>query len=374
MVYLKIKLVYIVVQTIRGGKTMRKRLMTRVSICAIALMIPLTGCGVLKQSDSNINPPPDKVTVAKKGDDQSQKVSGEKSKAAKMVDRKLFLIDAHGHVTPQTVKLPSVKTPANQVLEYLVKDGPVSDILPDGFQAVLPAGTTFTLNLDPKDGTLTADFSKDFLNYKAKDEEKMLEAITWTLTQFDSVKRVKLSVNGKALTKMPVAKTPISSEGLTRADGINMTLGNVVDVTGSESVVVYYLSENDNGDTYYVPVTRRIDATKDLLTAKVNALINPPVSDPTLASPFNGSDVELVDAPVIKDGVVTLDFNEHLYTDAKKKVVSDKAINCLALTFIGDENIKKVAVEVKGKTEMTLESGKPLTKPVTKPIVNKTGI
>lgn len=355
---------------------MRKSLMSKVSICAIALMIPLIGCGVQKQSGSNISPPPDKVNVAKKSDDGSKTVTSKKSakEATKTVDRQLFLIDANGHVTPQTFKLPNVQSPANEVLKYLVKDGPVSEMLPDGFQAVLPAGTTFTLNLDPKDGTLTVDFSKDFTHYKAKDEEKMLEALTWTLTQFDSVKRVKLSVNGKALSEMPVAKTPIDRNGLTRADGINVTLGNVVDITGSDSVTVYYLSQNDNGDSYYVPVTQRVKSTDDLLTAKVDALINPPASDPTLISPFNSSDVALMGKPEVKDGVVTLNFNDQFYTNAKKKLVSDKAIDCLALSLIGHDSIKKVSVEVKGKTEMTLESGKPLTKPVTKPIVNKTGI
>jgi len=224
-----------------------------------------------------------------------------------------------------------------------------------------------------KGDTLSVDFSKDFENYKAKDEEKMLEAITWTLTQFDNIDKVKLSVAGKALTNMPVAKTPIDSDGLSRADGINVTLGNVVDVTGSDSIVVYYLSQNDKGDTYYVPVTQRIDSTKDLLSAKVNALIKPPVGDPTLVSPFN-SDVAMVDKPEVKDGVVTLNFNDQLFSEPDKKIVSDKAINCLALSLIGDQGIKKVSVEVKGKAEMTTESGKALTKPVTKPLINKTGI
>ncbi|MGV3488379.1 MAG: GerMN domain-containing protein [Tuberibacillus sp.] len=352
---------------------MRKRLVSKFSICAIALMIPLIGCGIEKQSGSNINPPPGKVNAVKKSDEQTKAANAQKAgeKSEKLVERELYLIDANGHVTPQTFKLPNVDAPAQKVLEYLVKDGPVEELLPTGFQAVLPAGTTFTMNL--KDGVLTVDFSKDFENYKAKDEEKMLEAITWTLTQFDSIKKVKLSVNGKALTKMPVAKTPIDRDGLSRADGINLSLGNVVDITGSDSVVVYYLSQNNNGDTYYVPVTQRIDATKDILTAKVNALINPPASDPTLVSPIN-SDAALVNAPVVKDGVVTLNFNDQFFADSKKKVVSDKAVNCLALSLIGEKGIKKVSVEVKGQTEMTTESGKALTKPVTKPIINKTGI
>ena len=44
-------------------------------------------------------------------------------------------------VVPQTFELPKTESAAKQALEYIVKDGPVSEILPNGFQAVLPAGT-----------------------------------------------------------------------------------------------------------------------------------------------------------------------------------------------------------------------------------------
>src|SRR5699024_12319256 len=56
--------------------------------------------------------------------------------------RQLYLIDVNGMVVPQTLELPNIDSNevAKQVLEYLVKDGPVTSILPNGFQAVLPAG------------------------------------------------------------------------------------------------------------------------------------------------------------------------------------------------------------------------------------------
>ena len=352
---------------------MGKRLASTFSIFAIAAMIPLVGCGVEKQSGSNINPPPSHQKAVQKDKDQAKTAATQSTdqKKAKTVNREVYLIDQNGHVTPQTFALPNTPSPATDVLKYLVKDGPVEELLPDGFQAVLPAGTTFTVNL--ADGVATVDFSKEFANYKASQEEQIMEAITWTLTQFDTIDHVKLSLNGKMLNQMPVAKTPIAPDGLSRKDGINVTLGNVVDLRASDSVTIYYLSQNDSGDTYYVPVTRRIDATKDMLSAKVDALIHPPVSDASLESPFN-TDAALVDEPVVKDGIVTLNFNEQLFNDPKKRVVSDKAVNCLALSLIGTDGIKKVAVEVKGKAEMTLDNGKALTEPVTKPIVNQVGI
>ncbi|MEK0397438.1 GerMN domain-containing protein, partial [Lactobacillus delbrueckii] len=83
------------------------------------------------------------------------------------------------------IALPESKSIAKQALEYLVQDGPVSNLLPNGFRAVLPANTQ--LSVDVKDGLATVDFSGDFKDYQAHDEQKILESVTWTLTQFDSI-------------------------------------------------------------------------------------------------------------------------------------------------------------------------------------------
>lgn len=358
---------------------MRISTLAKSSICAAVLVVPLalSGCGYEKPSDSNITPPPKNIDVMKKdaADKKQQEKNDESAtkNAEKTTDYKLFLIDANGHVAPQTLSLPTTSAPAEQVLKYLVKGGPVASLLPKGFKAVLPEGTTFNLNLQKKDGTVVVDFSKEFLNYNSKDEDKMLQALTWTLTQFNTINHVKLQVNGKDLKEMPVGKTQISPEGLSRADGINVDLGNVVDITNSDSVIVYYLAENSKGQSYYVPVTERVDHTKDKVTAAVNALVKAPTGISGLQSPFDPN-VALISHPVVKDGVVTLNFNDALFT-AKNNIVNDQAVNALALTLTDQEGIKKVALEVNGKTKLTLESGKPLAEPVSRPSVfNKVGI
>ncbi|WKB36795.1 GerMN domain-containing protein [Terrilactibacillus sp. S3-3] len=182
--------------------------------------------------------------------------------------------------------------------------------MPNGFSAVLPAGTTVKSVDLHSDGTLVANFSKDLLDYKASEEQAILQSITWTLTQFKDIKRVQIEIDGKRQVRMPIDNTEIGS-GLTRSDGINTNLGNVVDVAGSESVTLYYLSVN-KGHEYYVPVTTRIKTGGgDDLTNVVNALIIGPTHD-GLTSTF-GSDVALLAKPVIKNGIVTLNFNEALF-------------------------------------------------------------
>lgn len=293
------------------------------------------------------------------------------NQVSKTVKKELYLLDENGQVSPQVVKLPDSKSLAKETLEYLVKDGPVSNILPNGFSAVLPAGTTVKSVDLHSDGTLVANFSKDLLDYKASEEQAILQSITWTLTQFKDIKRVQIEIDGKRQVRMPIDNTEIGS-GLTRSDGINTNLGNVVDVAGSESVTLYYLSVN-KGHEYYVPVTTRIKTGGgDDLTNVVNALIIGPTHD-GLTSTF-GSDVALLAKPVIKNGIVTLNFNEALYTSIKNKTISDDAINCLVLTLTNEPGIQKVNIKVDGKDKMMMESGKPLTNPVSRPVVNQSGV
>src|SRR5690625_1962986 len=109
-------------------------------------------------------------------------------------------------VVPQTLSIPKdeSKAVAKQVLTYLIKDGPVTNYLPSGFQAVIPANTEINgINLK-EDGTLIVDVTEDFANYDPEDELNIIEAITYSLTQFESVKRIKLRINGEELTEMPV--------------------------------------------------------------------------------------------------------------------------------------------------------------------------
>src|SRR5690606_3272983 len=145
----------------------------------------------------------------------------------------------------------------------------------NGFQAVLPPGTEI-LGVNIKDGVAIADFSEEFKDYRPEDELKILQAITWTLTQFDNIDKVKIRINGVDQDTMPVDGTPIS-DGVGREDGINIDAGSVADITNSIGVLVYFLAQSGD-DSYYVPVTKRIPQTdtSDKIAATVQALIEGP--------------------------------------------------------------------------------------------------
>jgi germination protein M len=327
----------------------------------------LSGCGLFGNEEQKKVDPPKQVTVT--DTNPTKETTGKSEEVEGAVKTELYLINKDGYVVPQTLTLPKTTSVAKQALEHLVANGPVQDMLPNDFRAVLPEETQISVNI--KDGVAVVDFSKEFKNYQPEDERKILESITWTLTQFDTIEKVKLQMNGHELTEMPVNGTPIS-ENLSRTTGINLDTADVMDITNTKPVTVYYIGGEENA-YYYVPVTKRVNTSeKNNIVAIVNELVKGPNSKSNLASEFM-PDVELLEAPKIEDGKVTLNFNESIYGSFEEKIVSQHLLNALVLSLTEQKGIESVAITVDGKAELVDDKGVKLSEPVTRPEKVNTG-
>lgn len=347
-----------------------------VTAATLASTVFLSGCGLFGGEEKKQIDPPQDVSYQEENEGQVEESTGADTQTENgeeavetTIPTELYLIDKNGYVVSQTFDLPKTEGVAKQALEYLVVNGPVQDMLPNDFRAVLPADTSMTVNV--KDGTATVDFSNEFATYNKEDEEKILEAVTWTLTQFESIDKVKLQLNGKSLESMPVDGTPIGEE-LSRADGINVNTDGVVDITNTKAVTVYYIGgEADN--YYYVPVTKRVDkAIENEIESIVNELAAGPGYGSGLLSEFQPK-VKLLNDPKIESGKVTLDFNESIYGSFEEKIISEHVLNTLVLSLTEQEGIESVAVTVNGEANLVTEDGRNLSEPVTRPENVNTG-
>ncbi|QHS22939.1 spore gernimation protein [Virgibacillus sp. MSP4-1] len=348
-------------------------------------IVLLSGCLQGEQSLEELMDPPQNVQTVndldnaenKKEASENKKESEETknkkdAKTTETTNRELYLIDENGMVVSQTLPLPQAdsKEVAKQTLEYLVKDGPVSDILPNGFQAVIPAGTNInSLNLQDN-GTLVVDVSKEFKEYKAENELKIIQAMTFTLTQFDSVDRIKLQIDGVEQNVMPVNGTPIGN-GYTRSDGINLHVGDVTDLMNSESVTVYYPAQQEE-HYYYVPVTTRVESESNSKYERViNQLVEGPDYELTgLVNVFQ-NDVELTKKPVNKDGVLALTFNKSIFNDEKNQTISDPVLSSIVLTLTEHPKVESVQIKVEGTEQVFNENGEAYSQPVTREDVSE---
>ena len=354
---------------------MRKYLKMGVPLFIVATLIT-TGCSFgSKDAATDLDKPQvnyveegEQIDLDETGEETEEAEEGEEGEeqtdaATETVQRELYLLDANGLVVPQTLTLPKQEGVLKQSLEYLVQDGPVDELLPSGFQAVLPPGTSVDVNLKEDEKTAVADFSKEFEFYDANKEQQILQAITWTLTQFESVDKVQIRINGYDQEVMPLNKTPIG-DGVSRSDGINLESNQVVDLVNSEEVVLYFLGHQGES-TYYVPVTRRVEAGDDALTAAVKELIDGPSIGTGLVSEIQ-SKVNLLNQPEVKDGTLTLNFNEHIFESIENMSVSEDVLNMLALTLTEQTGVDKISVEVNGEASVLNQDGEP-AEPVSRP-------
>ncbi|HLS10147.1 GerMN domain-containing protein [Lentibacillus sp.] len=356
---------------------MQKRSLLLLSL-TVFLTIILSGCFQGEQSlgsdEGEMDPPKDAEAVDDSSNETGEKAStegkesvddAEEDTSTDTVDRQLYLLDANGMVASQTLQLPQPEsnTVAEQALEYLVKDGPVTSLLPNGFQAVLPAGTEILgLNLEDN-GTMIVDVSEEFKNYKAEQELEILQAMTYTVTQFDNVDSMKVHIEGTPQETMPVDGTPIG-DGYSRVNGINLIQSNTVDLLGSEPVTMYYPSVQGENE-YIVPVTQYIEVEdNDLYGSMVQALMQGPGADTNLQHVFNSS-AELTSNPSLNDGVLEVVFNQEVLQDADQAVISNEVMETLVRTLTEDESVEAVEVKVEDVETLFNENGEPYTEPVT---------
>lgn len=206
------------------------------------------------------------------------------------VESTIYLVDSNDYVARTTI--PTCKCEgvdlAKDLLEGLVVGGTKNNIIPNGFRSIIPPDVTIK-DLKLQEGVLTINFSKELLDINEKDENKMLEAIIYTLTSIDGIDKVIIKVEGEVLNKLPNSKTNIPTV-LNKSYGINKSydLSNLNDIL---SYTTYYTSTY-NDTKYYVPVTKYINSKdSDVVKIIIKELGSSPIYQTNLMSYLNANTV-----------------------------------------------------------------------------------
>ena len=251
------------------------------------------------------------------------------------VESTIYLVDSNNYVARTSIatcKCDGVDL-AKDLVNGLIIGGSKNNIIPNGFRSILPPDVSI-LNIELNNKILVIDFSKELLEVNEKDEEKMLEAIIYTLTSIDGIDKVIIKVEGEVLDKLPNSKNNIPTV-LDRSYGINKIydLSSLNDIM---SYTTYYISTyNDN--KYYVPVTKYVNSKdSDIVKVIIKELGSSPIYQTNLMSYLNANttlnDYELV------DNSLSLNFNELLLNEVDKKHILEEVIYTISLSM---DNIYK---------------------------------
>lgn len=257
----------------------------------------------------------------------------------------IYLIDNNDYVARTNI-IKSSEDPkelAQEILEALIIGSKKSEYIPEGFKAIIPEKTKIN-NISLEDGLLKIDFSKEFLNIKQEDEEKMIESIIYSLTELEDITKIMLFVDGEKLTKLPNSEKSLPNI-LDRSYGIN----KVYDLTSFKnvtSVTAYYLSKyKDN--YYYVPVTKVSNNNKEKIEIIIEELKTAPINQTNLIS-FLATNAELTEYEILENSI-SLSFNNYVFDNFDEKTILEEVKYSIGLSVQDSYQVANVTFHVDGE-------------------------
>ena len=229
------------------------------------------------------------------------------------------------------------------MLEYLIMGGKKESNIPNGFRGIIPSGTE-VLSVDIKDGLLKINFSKELLEIDEALEEKMIEAIVYSLTSVDGVKEILIYVEGNLLRVLPKTKTNLPTT-LTKNIGINKVY-NLTDTKNITATTIYYIDKNSDG-YYYIPVTKIDNNQNEKIKVIIDELSSGPSYQGNLMS-FLNLNTKLLNYN-IKDKIMELTFNDYIFDNLEKKKLMEEVLYTICLSIRDNYDVDEVVFMANGE-------------------------
>ena len=250
----------------------------------------------------------------------------------------IFLVDNMDYIARTSIVKNSDNTTdlIKEVIESLTIGSTKSNYIREGFKAIIPEGTK-VLDLKLEDSILTINFSKELLNVSQDTEEKMLEAIIYSLTEIENIKKIKILVEGKSLTNLPNSNKKIP-ELLDKNYGINK-IYNLDSIKDTSKTTIYYLSKY-NDYYYYVPVTKISNENLEKAEIIINDLKTTPIYHTNLIS-YLAASTNLTNYEILEDSI-SLSFDNHLLAGIDDEDMLEEVKYAISLSIRDSYGIDEV--------------------------------
>lgn len=254
----------------------------------------------------------------------------------------IYLIDKNNYLSKIKIEISNKNKLIEELIEIMTIDGKYQDKIPNGFRALLPPDTKL-INKEINDKTLILNFNKDLLD--TKEEEKVIEAIIYTMTEINDIDNVQIKIEGNILKKLP--KTgKIIDELLTRNYGINKEY-NIQKLKDISKVTIYYINKTNQDIIYYIPVTKYINSKDEKIKIIIDELTSKISYESNLMSYLNYN-TKLLDYS-FNENEIDLNFNEYLYDNSHNKRVLEEVIYSISYSIEDTYNVSKINFYVNNK-------------------------
>ena len=255
----------------------------------------------------------------------------------------IYLIDNYNMVSrTKTVTKDNkdlISTSTN-IINALVIDSTDSQYNPSGFKAIIPKGTKIN-SISFADNILKINFNENFLNINEDNEEKMIEALIFSLTEIDEINGIMIFVNNNLLSELPNSKKKLP-DVLDRSYGINKVY-ELDDIKNTTNTTIYYLSEYED-NKYYTPVTFITNNTEDKVEIIIEKLKTSPINQTNLMS-YLASSAELLNYEITESSV-NLTFNNYIFEEFSDNNILEEVKYTIGLSIKDNYDVDEVVFSV----------------------------
>ena len=259
-----------------------------------------------------------------------------------VITNEIFLLNNHGMLAKTKVVVDSKSTEklAREIIEILIEGGVGENKIPSGFKAILPSDTKI-ISIKFENNLLKVNFSKELFNVNKSYEEKIIEALVYSLTSISGVDNIIIYVDNNIISRLPQTGKIIPGT-LNRNFGINKEY-EIETLKDINSVTIYYI-DSYNDKYYYVPATKYLNDDREKIRIVIDELTSSPIYNTNLMS-FLNSNTRLLE---VEQTIDTLDltFNSYIFNNLEEKKILEEVIYTICLSIRDNYDVKEVIINV----------------------------
>ena len=308
-----------------------------IAIIVVLMLLFTVGCNSIKTKEEFEEELPQ--DVVSEGDTEG----AEDAEDENVRETVVYYQNEAGYLVPVMRKIPWEEGIAKATLRMTIDSPEIQqDLMAMGLKALLPAGTQIR-GMSIKDGLAKLDLSKEAMECEnAVAEHNMIQGVTLTLAEFDSIDRVQFMFEGKVVDRLKYG-TDVSKP--IEPQDVNLEIGSNASSDGAK-VTVFFHSNPDAVYDYIVPVTRIVSADSASIETAIQEILNGPSDDSLSMDIPAGTRLLGVETD---NGVVSINFSKefgHLAQLPQSEPLVLKSIIMTAKQFPGVEEVK---ILVEGK-------------------------
>ena len=254
----------------------------------------------------------------------------------------IYLLDENNYVArlDYMFTATSNKGKIKEIVDVLTINNKNTIRIREGFKAIIPENTKL-INIDIEKDLVSLNFSEELLNVDEKLEEKLVEALIYSITALKDINKLSLSINGKRMEKLPHSSKKLDKV-LDRSFKINKEY-DLKSMNNISEVTIYYLAKKDDY-LYYIPVTKYTNTEKEKVEIIIDELKSSSTYNTNLISYIN-EETKLINYELLDKSLI-LNFNEQILSDINSSNIIEEVTYAINLSIQENYDIDSVSYSI----------------------------